>query len=233
MSRNILITGTSEGLGLVLAKHYLERGDIIFGCSRSEAAIEHSYYSHFSLDVSDNRAVQEMFVSLRKKIGHLDVLINNAGVAGMNPVALMPPDAARHIVETNFLGAFHLIHHTIRLLHHSEAGRIVNLTSVAVPLNLQGEAVYAASKAAVESLTKIVAHEVGRFGITCNAVGPGPIHTKLTENVSAEKIENLLARQAIPRWTEYDDIINAGDFFLRPESSLVTGQVIYLGGVST
>jgi 3-oxoacyl-[acyl-carrier protein] reductase len=232
MHRRILITGASEGLGLELAKHYLECGDSVAGCSRSAAAIEHSNYSHYSLDVSNDDAVQEMFNVLRRQAGSLDVLINNAGVAGMNPVALMPPLAARRIIDTNFLGTFYFIRHAIRLLRRSKAGRIVNMTTVAVPLHLEGEAVYAASKAAVESLTKIVAREVGSFGITCNALGPGPARTRLTRNVPAEKIEALLSRQSIPRWTEFADVMNVVDFFLRPESSMVTGQVIYLGGVS-
>jgi 3-oxoacyl-[acyl-carrier protein] reductase len=233
MNRRILITGASEGLGLAMAEYYLERGDSVIGCSRSDASIEHPHYSHFSLDVSDDEAVQMMFDALRRLDGHLDALINNAGVAGMNPVALMPPAVARRILETNVLGTFHFIRHAIRLLRRSNSGRIINMTTVAVPLNLEGEAVYAASKAAIESLTKIVAREMGAFGITCNAVGPGPAHTRLTQNVPARKMEALLSRQAIPRWTEPADVINVVDFFLQPESSLVTGQVIYLGGVCT
>jgi 3-oxoacyl-[acyl-carrier protein] reductase len=232
MPRNILITGTSEGLGATLAKHYLELDDHVIGCSRSNATIEHASYSHFSLSVSDDDAVSQMFDALRRQPGQLDALINNAGVAGMNPVALMPSAAARRIIETNFLGTFQFIRHAIRLLRRSQNGRIVNLTTVAVPLHLEGEAVYAASKAAVESLTKIVAREVGSFGITCNAVGPGPAHTRLTQNVPEEKMQSLLARQAIHRWTETADVINVVDFFLRPESSMITGQVIYLGGVN-
>jgi 3-oxoacyl-[acyl-carrier protein] reductase len=231
MNRKILITGASEGLGFALATHYLECGDAVVGCSRSAGAIEHSNYRHYSLDISEEKAVQDMFEAIRGKTESLDVLINNAGAAGMNPIVLMPASAAQKIIGTNFLGTFQLTRHAIRMLCRSQAGRIVNLTTVAVPLHLEGEAVYAASKAAVESLTKIVAREVGAFGITCNAVGPGPIRTRLTQSVPAGKIQALLSRQAIPRWTEFADVINVVDFFLKPESSMITGQVIYLGGV--
>ena len=92
----------------------------------------------------------------------------------MNPVALTPVESARQIVATNLLGTFLFTQAGIRLLRRSVAGRIVNLTTVAVPLRLEGEAMYAASKSAVETFTRIVAREVAAFGITCNAVGPEP-----------------------------------------------------------
>jgi 3-oxoacyl-[acyl-carrier protein] reductase len=97
-------------------------------------------------------------------------------------------------------------------------------------MRLEGEAIYAASKSAIETFTRIVAREAAPFGITCNAVGPSPIRTQLTENVGTDKIEKLLARQAIPQWAESSDVANVVDFFLRPESAMITGQVIYLGG---
>ena len=110
-------------------------------------------------------------------------------------------------------------------------GRIVNFSTVAVPLKLDGEAVYAASKAAIVSLTQILAKEYAEFGVTVNAVGPVPIKTDLIRGVPEEKIEKLLSRQAIQRYGTYEDVENVIDFFLRPESDFITGQVIYLGGV--
>ena len=110
-------------------------------------------------------------------------------------------------------------------------GRIVNFATVATPLKLEGEAIYAASKAAVVSLTEVLARELGPFGITVNAVGPTPVKTDLIRSVPAEKMEALLDRQAVRRYGEFRDITNVTDFFLRPESDFITGQVIYLGGV--
>jgi 3-oxoacyl-[acyl-carrier protein] reductase len=110
-------------------------------------------------------------------------------------------------------------------------GRIVNFATVATALDLEGEAIYAASKAAIESLTRVLARELSGFGITVNAVGPTPVATDLIRSVSKEKIDALLARQAIRRLGEMRDIANVIDFFIREESDFVTGQVVYLGGV--
>jgi 3-oxoacyl-[acyl-carrier protein] reductase len=229
-SRHLLITGASRGIGAYLVEHYLGQGDRVTGCARGTAPIEHERYTHLQVDVTDEAAVRAALFEIRKRFGLLDALINNAGIASMNPVALTPYDTARQIMATNFLGTFAFTHAALRLLRSSKAGRIVNFTTVAVPMRLEGEAIYAASKSAVETFTRIVAREAAPFGITCNAVGPSPIKTQLTGNVGAEKIEKLLARQAIPRWAESSDVANVVDFFLRPESAMVTGQIVYLGG---
>jgi 3-oxoacyl-[acyl-carrier protein] reductase len=228
--RRILITGASRGIGAHLVQHYLACGDEVVGCARGAAPLTHDRYTHATVDITDEPAVRTLFRDVRQRLGGLDVLINNAGIASMNPVALTPFETARRIVDTNFLGTFLFTHGAIRLLRGSPAARIVNLTTVAVPMRLDGEALYAASKSAVETFTRIVAREIGPLGITCNGVGPSPIRTHLTSNVPAGKIEALIARQSIPRWAEPDEVANVVDFFLRPESRMVTGQIIYLGG---
>jgi 3-oxoacyl-[acyl-carrier protein] reductase len=111
-------------------------------------------------------------------------------------------------------------------------GRIINFSTVAVPFHLEGEAVYAASKAAVEELTRILAREFADLGITVNAIGPTPINTDLIRGVPQEKIQALINRQAIKRPGKFEDIFNLIDFLVKPESDFITGQVIYLGGVS-
>jgi 3-oxoacyl-[acyl-carrier protein] reductase len=135
------------------------------------------------------------------------------------------------ILRTNVGGTFLFCREAAKLMRKRRSGRIVNFATVATPLKLEGEAVYAASKAAIVSLTQVLARELGPLGITVNAVGPTPVKTDLIRAVPEQKLEALLQRQAIPRYGEFRDISNVIDFFLQPESDFVTGQVIYLGGV--
>jgi 3-oxoacyl-[acyl-carrier protein] reductase len=230
--RRLLITGATRGIGRHLAEHYLALGDMVVGCGRGAATIAHPCYAHHAVDVTSEDAVAGMLSAIRAAHGGLDILINNAGAASMNAFLLTPPSTTRRIVDINVVAPMRLTHGAVRLMRRSGAARIVNLTTIAVPLRLDGEAVYAASKAAIESFTRIVAKELGPMGITCNAVGPSVIRTKLTEGVPAEKLKRLLAAQAVPREATAADVANVIDFFLKPESGLVTGQVVYLGGFS-
>jgi 3-oxoacyl-[acyl-carrier protein] reductase len=159
------------------------------------------------------------------------VAINNAGIASMNHCLLTPVDTVHRILNTNVVGTFLFCREAAKLMRRSTFGRIVNFATVATPLKLEGEAIYAASKAAVKSLTEVLARELAEWGITVNAVGPTPIKTDLIRSVPQEKLDRLLDRQAVRRFGEYDDVSNVVDFFIRPESGFVTGQTIYLGGV--
>ncbi|MDH4065126.1 MAG: SDR family oxidoreductase [Acidobacteriota bacterium] len=230
--RRVLITGTTRGLGRFLAEHFLASGDRVIGCGRGASALEHERYRHHVVNVSDEASVAELFGAIRREESGLDVLINNAGTASMNAFALTPPRSVRKVLDTNILGTMLMSHAALRLLRRSSHGRIVNLTSIAVALRLSGEAVYAASKSAVETFTRVLAKELGPLGITCNAVGPSLIPTALTSGIPADKAQRLLAEQAVPRQATPGDVANVIDFFVRPESDLVTGQVIYLGGFS-
>ena len=159
-ARRVLVTGASRGIGAALVERFLAAGDQVFGCGRAAAdGTATDRYTHYTADVADEQAVREMFGDIRRRAGGLDVLVNNAGIARMNLLPLTPPADARQIVETNVLGVFNCMHQAVRLMRRSAAGRIVNLTTVAVPLRLEGEAIYAASKAAVESLTRVTARE--------------------------------------------------------------------------
>jgi 3-oxoacyl-[acyl-carrier protein] reductase len=228
--RVVLVTGARKGIGEYLARHYLEAGHAVIGCSR-KAAAERQGYHHFCLDIADDAAVKQMFADVADKYGRLDVLINNAGIASMNSLLLTPTDTARKIIETNFIGTFVACREAARLMKKNSFGRIVNFATVASALKLEGEAVYAASKAAIVSFTEIASRELAPFGITVNAVAPTPIETDLIRSIGAEKIERLIQRQAIKRIGDFRDVANVIDFFIKPESDFVTGQVIFLGGV--
>jgi 3-oxoacyl-[acyl-carrier protein] reductase len=226
-----LITGTRKGIGKHLAEHYVAKGHLVIGCSRSPADWTLAGYEHHCVDVTDEAGVRDMFAAVRRRHGHLDHLINNAGIAAMNHHQLTPMSTLRSIFETNVFGTFLFCREAAKLMLPKRWGRIVNMSTVATPLKLEGEAVYAASKAAVVSLTEILARETAPWGITVNAIGPTPIDTDLIRGVPADKMDRLLARQAIPRFGRPEDVSNVIDFFLRPESDFVTGQNLYLGGV--
>lgn len=230
MARVGLITGTRKGLGRALAEHYLAQGCAVVGCSRSDSDLEAEGYEHHCLDVADERAVVELFRGLRGRHSKLDFLVNNAGVASMNHALLTPLATVRRLLATNVLGTFAFCREAGKWMSRSGGGRIVNLTTTAVPWKLEGEASYAASKAAVESLTETLARELGPLGVTVNAVGPPPIDTDLTRGVPRDKLEQLVSRQAIPRLGQPQDVAHAIDFFLDPQSDFVTGQILYLGG---
>jgi 3-oxoacyl-[acyl-carrier protein] reductase len=228
----MLITGTRKGIGRHLAENYAAQGISVVGCSRQPADFTLGGYRHICVDVCDEAAVKSLFVTIRKEYGRLDVLLNNAGIASMNHAMLTPLDSARAILNTNVLGTFLFCREAAKLMQKRKQGRIVNFGTVAVPLKLQGEAIYTASKAAIINLTQVLAYEFAPFGITVNAVGPTPINTDLIRSVDAAKIKALVERQAIHRLGEFQDIVNVIDFFIRPESDFITGQTLYLGGVS-
>jgi 3-oxoacyl-[acyl-carrier protein] reductase len=233
MTKVILITGASRGLGLAMAQHYLAAGWIVAGCSRRSSALSHSNYTHYLLDVADEHAAVGMVRDVARRHEGIDALINNAGIALMNHALLTPLASFERVLRTNVLGAFVFSREVAKvMLAHKKSGRIVNLVSVASPMALEGESAYAASKAAVENFTRVLARELGAKGITVNAVGPTPIETDLIKGVPPAKLEALQARQAIARRGSEDDVLNVIDFFLSERSDFITGQIVYLGGIS-
>ena len=231
-NKNILITGNRKGIGLHLTRYYLSKGYNVFGCSRSASDLEHPNYSHLLCDVSDEKMVRKIVSEAKKRFGSIDILINNAGVASLNHSILTPGDTVEKVFKTNFFGSFYFSRECAKkMMRNKTGGRIVNFTTVAVPLDLEGEMIYASSKAAVEKMTRIMAKELAGSKITVNAVGPTPVRTDLTKVVPKVKMDELIEKQGIKRFGEFEDVENVIDFFIDDRSDFITGQIIYLGGL--
>lgn len=228
--RVALVTGSRKGLGKFIAQQLVTCGYTVFGWSRIAADWTMEGYRHAEVDVSDEQQVKEAIAKIRRNHGRLDVVVNNAGIASLNLFLLVPAATIDRVIATNFRGAWLVSREAAKLMMKVQYGRIVNVTTVAVPMRIRGEALYAASKAAVETMTRVLAHELGEFGITVNAVGPGPVDTDLIRKVPAASIQAIIDNLAIKRKGQPEDVMNVIDFFVRPESEYVTGQVIYLGG---
>jgi len=214
MRDTYVITGASRGIGAYLAEYYERKNKIVIRASRS-----------CGYDVTIDEDV-EVLASLPSQV---DVLINCAGIAAMNAAALMPAKTVRDIVNTNLIGTHNVCTALFPKMRHIDA-RIINFSSIAASLALHGECIYAASKAGVETMTKVLAKEWAPWGITVNCIAPNPIRTDLIRGVPQPLLDKLVNEQAIKRYGTMEDVANICDFFIDPRSEFVTGQVIRMGG---
>lgn len=225
-----LVTGSRTGIGEQLARQLAADGYHVIGCSRQPAEWSVDRYTHICADVTDEAQVKNLLGRIRKEWGRLDVTVNNAGAASMNHTLLVPGATVDRLLKLNVTAAFLVSRESAKLMRARKFGRIVNLSTVAVPLKLEGESIYIASKSAVEALTKVMSKELAEFGITVNAIGPGPIDTALIRGVPKAAIDALLSRLAIKRMSTAADVCHTLRFLIDPRSDSITGQVIYLGG---
>jgi len=222
-----LITGTSQGLGRALAERLLAEGWTVHGFARGPQGLTHAAFTAYTVDVTDEAAVRSA-VSTVAAAGRIDLLANNAGAASMNALLLTPGSVAEQLMRVNYLGTFHCLQAVGKVMVRQRAGHIINLTTVAVPLSLEGEAAYVASKAAVEALTRVAAKELAPSGVIVTAVGFGPIDTALTQAVPRDRLAALnrqLGLAASPSPAA------AAEFLFEHIRSAEAGRIAYLGDV--
>ena len=229
--RVVVVTGARKGIGRMLADHFLAEGARVIGLSRGDASITHANYEHRSLDVGDNLAVKSAFAAISRTHGRVDIVVNNAAVATSSHALLMPTSRAEEMVRTNLLGGFYVACEAAKLMRKGKFGRIINIGSMASVLEPVGDSIYAATKAASMTLAGVLAKEFASYGITVNTLAVSALQTDMLGELPREKVDALLAALPLPRLATPDDVFNVVDFFASSESSYVTAQTVFLGGV--
>jgi len=229
MPPTVLITGTTQGLGRALAERMLADGWIVHGFARGPQSLSHEHFRAHAVDVTDEAAVRSKVAAVAAA-GRIDVLINNAGSAALNAFLLTPGKVAENLMRVNYLGTFHCLQAVGKVMIRQRGGLVINLTTVAVPLSLEGEAAYVASKAAVEALTKVAAKELASQGVRVIALGLGPVDTKLTRAVPKAALAKINGAIGRPQGTAMDEAV---DFILSRlrDPGIKSGSVEYLGQV--
>lgn len=229
---SVLITGTSRGLGKALAEQYLQVGLVVYGCSRQASNIDHPDYKHFTIDISDEQSVVSMLKQITALKVPVNLLINNAGLTQASLGILTRGESAQHILNTNLLGNFLVSRETLKLMQRQRYGRIVNFSSINVPMGSVGSALYNASKAGVEAMTKVLTRECGNLDITINTLGLSLVANSgmldsLSPKALADKIDALLK----PKVLEVEEIMHAINFFSSPLARNISCQTVYFGGL--
>jgi 3-oxoacyl-[acyl-carrier protein] reductase len=228
----VIITGTSRGLGRALAQFYLRRGEYVVGCSRSAATLTDENYIHYPIDVSDEPIVADMFSDVRRRRLQPRLLINNAAVTQASLGAFTSSSAAMSVFQPNVLGNFIVSREALKIMHRNKFGRIVNLTSINVPLASTGSAIYNASKAAIDALGRTLANEFRSTDITINSIGLSVVSdTSMADALSDKALEDKTSKLMKPSLLTSDEIAHAIEFFAAPSAKNITGQVLYFGGV--
>lgn len=234
-----LVTGASRGIGAALALRLVGEGYAVAinyarSAAEAEALVkritdEGGRAVAIQADVSKSDDVRRLFDETENQLGKLDVLVNNAGVLKMVSLADSTDELYENTFNINTRGTFNTLREAARRLN--DGGRIVNFSSSTVGMNLPNYSIYIASKAAVESFTKVFAQELRGRQITVNAVAPGPVATELFfEGKSDEQVQALAKRPPLERLGEPDDIVSVVAFLVGPEGSWINGQVLRANG---
>ncbi len=246
MSRTIVITGASRGIGREIAKQFARQGDFVAGFyHRNEAAASSLLQEWeqecrqgtglggirlYQVDIRQAEQVKSAFQSIRKECGQVDVLVNNAGAAWFGLLTDMTEEEWNVLFDTNVKGVFHCCQAVIPDMVRRQEGCIINVSSMWGQVGASCEAAYSASKAAVIGLTRSLAKELGPSGIRVNCVAPGVIQTDMVNNLDADALDALAEETPLGRLGSPADVAGAVRFLASREAAFFTGQVLAPNG---
>jgi 3-oxoacyl-[acyl-carrier protein] reductase len=241
--RNVLVTGGSRGIGLAIARRLAGVGYDVIAVARrdseelratiDECAAGSGGISFRACDLSDTDAIPAFVKSLRDEFGPLYGLVNNAGLGTEGLLATMHNSDIAALVRLNVLSPMILTKYVVRHMMAAGEGRIVNISSIIASTGYNGLSVYGATKAAATGFTRSLAREVGKVGITVNAIAPGFIATELTQSMDDEQHKRIAARSALRRLPETDDIAAMVEYLLGEGGRNVTGSVLTIDAGNT
>jgi 3-oxoacyl-[acyl-carrier protein] reductase len=236
-ARHVVISGVSRGLGAAVAADLLEQGYAISGFSRHRAddvcVLEREYGDRFRYDTIDITSADSLhsFISgARAELGEIYGLINNAATVQQGVLATLPEVDIDHMIEVNLSAALRLSRLCVRDMIQSRCGRVVNISSIVGARGYNGLAVYSATKAALDGLTRSLAREVGRRNITVNSVAPGYMKTDLSAGLDNDQLTQIARRTPLGRLAEISDVVPLVRFLLSEEAAFITSQTILVDG---
>jgi 3-oxoacyl-[acyl-carrier protein] reductase len=243
-ARTVLVTGGSRGLGLGIARKLVAAGYCVIALSRKPtkeltAAITQArrgkagalYFVDFDLGNTDQ--IPNLVRDLRKEFGPLFGLVNNAALGLDGALSLMHNSQIEELIRVNTLSPIVLTKYVVRGMMSERVGRIVNVASIIGFTGYSGLSVYAATKASMLGFTRSLAREVGRLGITVNAVAPGFLDTAMTHGLVDAQRAQVKRRSALRRLASVDDVANAVEFLLGEQGRSISGMVLTVDAGAT
>jgi 3-oxoacyl-[acyl-carrier protein] reductase len=236
-ARTVLITGGSRGLGAGIVAAYLEAGDRVAACARSRTpeveAWEREHPDRFlfqEVDLSNREQTESFVANVVERWSSIEVLINNAGVARDGILAMSDDDDVDVVVDLNIKGTLHITKLVSRRMLARRRGHIINISSIVGLSGYRGLAVYSATKAALDGITRALARELGSKGIVVNSVAPGYLRTEMSPGLDEALMGQIIRRTPAGRLGEPADIARLVLFLTDPANDYITGQVIVADG---
>ena len=234
--KNVLITGATGGIGNSLVERFHSNGFNVCATGTNKDKLknlEEKYKKNIQViqcNLNVQQDLTDLSDNLKENFGKIDILINNAGITRDNLFLRMTPDQWKEVIDLNLNSTFNITKIFIRDMEKKRWGRIINITSDAATIGNPGQSNYAASKSAVEGLTRTIANEVASRGVTVNCVSPGFINTEILNTVDKIRLEEMLKMIPVGRMGEAKEVSDLVFFLSSEESSYITGQVLHING---